>query len=187
MSTDEAKILLDAIAVAKAMRALTEMVHNEFQGANLEELALVGLQTRGAALAERLADALAELNGGHRPLTGALDISMYRDDIGLRENLTGIKETRIPFDVDGRRIVLVDDVLFTGRTIRAALDAVTDYGRPSLIRLAALVDRGHREFPIQADFAGARLDVPPELRVFVRVTELDGLDAVYSDTQKRRR
>lgn len=186
MSADETKMLLDEEAVAEAMRALAGTLHNEFQGADLDELALVGLQTRGALLAERLADALAKLDGGRRPLTGALDISMHRDDIGLRKNLTLLKETRITFDVDGRGIVLVDDVLFTGRTIRAALDAITDYGRPSLIRLAVLVDRGHREFPIQADFAGKRLDIPPERRVFVRLAELDGHDAVYSDTNKRR-
>ena len=187
MGADETKMLLDAAAVAEAVQALVALVHHEFQGEALDELALVGLQTRGVALAERLAGALAGLNGGHRPLTGSLDISMHRDDIGLRENLTQIKETRIPFDVGGRRIVLVDDVLSTGRTVRAALDAITDYGRPSLIRLAVLADRGHREFPIQADFAGAKLDVPPERRVFVRLAEVDGHDAVYSDTKKRRR
>ncbi len=128
--------------------------------------ALVGIHQLGVPLAERLRDALRSASGVS-PAFGKLDISMYRDDIGNRNPLPLIRETEIPFDVNDEAIILVDDVLSSGRTIRAALDALTDYGRPRLIRLAVLVDRGEPEYPIRADFVGFNLSLPADRKVAV--------------------
>ncbi len=138
-------------------------------------LVLVGIADRGDHLAFRLADEISRIEGREVPV-GVLDITFYRDDIGLSAEAPEVHETRIPFDVSGRTVVLVDDVLYTGRTVRAAMDALTDLGRPGRIRLAVLVDRGHRELPIRADFVGK--NVPTRLEDDVRVTvrELDGED-----------
>lgn len=181
---NDTALALDAGAIEKILEDLISRIAADFSGDRAERLALIGIQTRGAILAERIRDALKTRRDAVIPL-GKLDISMYRDDIGLRKNLTLIKETHIPFDVNGREILLVDDVLFTGRTIRAALDAITDYGRPALIRLAVLIDRGCREFPIQPDYAGVRLEVPQDKRVYAALREIDGTEAIYIDTRKR--
>ena len=130
-------------------------------------IALVGIHQLGVPLAERLRDGLAAI-GASETEFGKLDISMYRDDIGNRNPLPLIRETEIDFDVNDKIIILVDDVLSTGRTIRAALDALTDYGRPRMIRLAVLVDRGEPEYPIRADFIGFRVSLPPDRKVAVR-------------------
>ncbi|AFY43452.1 bifunctional pyr operon transcriptional regulator/uracil phosphoribosyltransferase PyrR [Nostoc sp. PCC 7107] len=143
---------------------------------DLSQLVLMGIYTRGVPLAESLARQIEILEGVTVPV-GALDITFYRDDldkIGLR---TPVK-TDIPFDLTGKTVVLVDDVIFKGRTIRAALNAVTEYGRPEIIRLAVLVDRGHREVPIQADFVGKQLPTAKEEVVKVYLQDLDGRDAV---------
>lgn len=131
-----------------------------------DRAALVGIHQFGVPLAERLRDAITELTG-QVPDFGKLDISMYRDDVGNRNPLPLIRETEIDFDVNDRTIILVDDVLSSGRTIRAALDALTDYGRPRLIRLAVLVDRGEPEYPIRADFVGFNLTLPADRKVAV--------------------
>ena len=130
----------------------------------------VGILTGGNHVAERLAD-LIERNEGARPQTGTVDITLYRDDLytGLEKPVLGV--TQLPFEVDGQRIVLVDDVLFTGRTVRAALDELMDYGRPRFITLAVLVDRGHRELPIAADFVGRRIETRLDDKVVVQLTE----------------
>jgi pyrimidine operon attenuation protein/uracil phosphoribosyltransferase len=135
----------------------------------------VGIADRGDHLAVRLASEIARIEGDEVPV-GALDITFYRDDIGLRAEAPEVHETRIPFDVSGRTVVLVDDVLYTGRTIRAAMDALMDLGRPRRIRLAVLVDRGHRELPIRADFVGKNVPTRSEDDVRVMVAELDGED-----------
>ncbi|BAY14881.1 uracil phosphoribosyltransferase [Anabaenopsis circularis NIES-21] len=143
---------------------------------DLSQLVLMGIYTRGVPIAESLARQIEILEGVTVPV-GALDITFYRDDldkIGLR---TPVK-TDIPFDLTGKTVVLVDDVIFKGRTIRAALNAVTEYGRPEIIRLAVLVDRGHRELPIQADFVGKQLPTAKEEVVKVYLQDLDGRDAV---------
>src|SRR3990170_1650846 len=159
-------------------RALIRISHEivEKHGGT-EGLVLVGIQRRGVPLAERLAAAIAEHERTHLPV-GALDITFYRDDLSLIAQHPVVKGTAIPFDLNDRTVVLVDDVLFTGRTIRAAMDALVDFGRPRAIRLAVLVDRGHRELPIRADHVGKNVPTSREETVRVRVAEIDGEDGV---------
>lgn len=162
--------LMDAPAIS---RALTRMAH-EIVERNPEPtgLALVGIRTHGVPLAQRLADVLKQ-----EVPTGELDIGMHRDDIAIRgAPVVGI--SKIDFDVTGKTIVLVDDVLYTGRTIRAALDAITEFGRPQRIQLAVLIDRGHRELPIRPDFVGKNVPTALAERVTVRLVEVDGKDEV---------
>ncbi len=140
-------------------------------------LALVGIQRRGVPLARRIADAIAEHEGVMLPV-GALDITFYRDDLSLVAQQPIVKGTDIGFDLNGRTVVLVDDVLYTGRTIRAAMDALMDFGRPRAIRLAVMVDRGHRELPIRADHVGKNVPTSREEVVHVLLEEVDGEDGV---------
>jgi pyrimidine operon attenuation protein/uracil phosphoribosyltransferase len=156
-------------------RALARIAHEIVERERTEGSVLVGIADRGDHLALRLSREISKIEGRDVPV-GVLDITFYRDDIGLTSEAPQVHETRIPFDITGRTVVLVDDVLFTGRTIRAAMDALTDLGRPRRIRLAVLVDRGHRELPIRADFVGK--NVPTQLGddVRVMVTEVDGED-----------
>ena len=158
-------------------RALTRIAH-EIVEANrgTDDLVIVGIRTRGAPLANRIAAAIAEFEGVDLP-SGALDVTLYRDDVALRSP-RGLEATTVSGDLDGRVVVIVDDVLYTGRTIRAAFDAVLDLGRPRAIRLAVLVDRGHRELPIRADHVGKNLPTSSDEVVKVHVTEIDGEDAV---------
>jgi pyrimidine operon attenuation protein / uracil phosphoribosyltransferase len=159
-------------------RAITRISHEivEKQGGT-EGLVLVGIQRRGVPLARRIAAAILEHEGAEIPV-GALDITFYRDDLSLVAQQPIVKGTQIPFDLNGRTVVLVDDVLYTGRTIRAAMDALIDFGRPQTIRLAVLVDRGHRELPIRADHVGKNVPTSREEVVHVFVDEIDGQDAV---------
>ena len=158
-------------------RALTRVAHEIVErNKGTDDLVLVGIRTRGAPLADRLAAAIADFEGVDLP-SGALDVTLYRDDVALR-GPRSLEATTVPGDIDGRVVVLVDDVLYTGRTIRAAFDAVLDMGRPRAIRLAVLVDRGHREFPIRADHVGKNLPTSAEEVVKVHVEEIDGEDAV---------
>ena len=158
-------------------RALTRVAHEIVEGnRGTDDLILVGIRTRGAPLADRLAGAIAEFEGVDVP-SGALDVTLYRDDVALRRP-RGLESTTVPADLDGRVVVIVDDVLYTGRTIRAAFDAILDLGRPRAIRLAVLVDRGHREFPIRADYVGKNLPTSSSEVVKVHVQEIDGEDAV---------
>ena len=161
-------------------RALTRIAHEILErNRGLDEIALVGIRTRGVPIARRLARALREINGDD-VATGALDITLYRDD--LMRNPVGpqpvVRSTEIPFSIDDRKILLVDDVLYTGRTIRAALDALIDFGRPRAIQLVVMVDRGHRELPIKADFVGKNLPTSSKQSVQVRLQEIDGTDEV---------
>jgi pyrimidine operon attenuation protein/uracil phosphoribosyltransferase len=158
-------------------RALIRIAH-EIVEANrgTDDLVIVGIRTRGAPLADRIAAAIAEFEGVDLP-SGALDVTLYRDDVALRSP-RGLESTTVSGDLDGRVVVVVDDVLYTGRTIRAAFDAVLDLGRPRAIRLAVLVDRGHRELPIRADHVGKNLPTSSDEMVKVHVTEIDGEDAV---------
>jgi len=159
-------------------RALTRIAHEIVErDERADDLVLVGIANRGDHLARRLAAEIERIEGMAVPV-GVLDITFYRDDIGLRAEAPEVHETRIDVDITGRTVVLVDDVLFTGRTIRAAMDALTDFGRPARIRLAVLVDRGHRELPIRADFVGKNVPTHRDDDVRVRVVELDGDDAV---------
>jgi pyrimidine operon attenuation protein / uracil phosphoribosyltransferase len=161
-------------------RTLTRIAHEILErNRGVEELALVGIRTRGVPLAKRLARAIHEINGHEIP-TGALDITLYRDD--LMRTAVGaqpvIRKTEIPFSIDNKSILLVDDVLYTGRTIRAALDALIEFGRPRVIQLVVLVDRGHRELPIKADYVGKNLPTSQTQSVQVHLMEVDGRDEV---------
>jgi pyrimidine operon attenuation protein/uracil phosphoribosyltransferase len=145
---------------------------------NNESLALLGIRTRGLHLAERLSTMLQDILRKEIPL-GALDITLYRDDLSELTGSPIVRPTEIPFTLKDRTVVLVDDVIFTGRTIRAAMDALLDHGRPDRIWLAVLADRGGRQLPIQPDFMGLKLDVPLDRRVSVKVQEVDGVDGVF--------
>ncbi|MBB5235364.1 bifunctional pyr operon transcriptional regulator/uracil phosphoribosyltransferase PyrR [Deinococcus budaensis] len=159
-------------------RALTRIAHEIIErNKGAEQLALIGIHTRGIPLAARLAHKLGELEGVAVP-TGMLDITLYRDDLSEVAHQPIIRETQVPFDLARRRVVLVDDVLFTGRTVRAALDALIDLGRPESIQLAVLVDRGHRELPIRADYVGKNLPTARTEVVKVKLAETDGVDLV---------
>jgi len=159
-------------------RALTRIAHEILEKhRSLETVGLVGIRSRGVPLAHRLAAKLGSIEGTPPPV-GLLDINLYRDDLSRIGDHPVIRKTEIPFDVDDAAIVLVDDVLFTGRTIRAALDNLIDLGRPRLIQLAVLVDRGHRELPIRADFVGKNVPTAAKELVEVRLQETDGEDEV---------
>ena len=166
-------------------RALTRIAHEIVErNRGLDELALVGIRTRGVPLARRIARSLHEIAGGDVP-TGALDITLYRDD--LMRHAVGpqpvVRRTEVAFSIDERKILLVDDVLYTGRTIRAALDALIDFGRPRSIQLIVLVDRGHRELPIKADYVGKNLPTSLKQSVQVRLQEIDGVDEVVIEEE----
>ncbi|MEA2219811.1 MAG: pyrimidine operon attenuation protein / uracil phosphoribosyltransferase [Solirubrobacteraceae bacterium] len=159
-------------------RTLARMAHEIVEnGGDPAQLAIVGIHRRGAVLATRLQDLLTELLDVEVPL-GDLDISFYRDDVTLRAGSPVVHATHLDFDVDGLTVVIVDDVLFTGRTVRAAIEALFDYGRPARVRLAVLVDRGHRELPLRPDYVGKNLPTARSERVFVAVEEIDGEDSV---------
>jgi pyrimidine operon attenuation protein/uracil phosphoribosyltransferase len=163
---------------AEVRRAVTRIAHEILErNKGAEGLALVGIAARGDDLARRLAAEIERIEGTNPPV-GVLDITFYRDDIGMRAEAPEVHETRIGFDITGRTVVLVDDVLFTGRTIRSALDALVDFGRPTAIQLAVLVDRGHRELPIRADFVGKNVPTRRDEQVRVALREVDGEDAV---------
>ncbi|MEX0990003.1 MAG: bifunctional pyr operon transcriptional regulator/uracil phosphoribosyltransferase PyrR [Actinomycetota bacterium] len=168
-------VLLDAGEIRRATTRIAHEILERNKGA--DDVVLVGIAARGDDLATRLAEQIAEIEGT-KVAVGALDITFYRDDIGMRAEAPEVHETRIDFDVTGKVVVLVDDVLFTGRTIRAALDAVTDFGRAEAIQLAVLVDRGHRELPIRADYVGKNVPTRSDEIVRVLLEEVDGEDAV---------
>jgi pyrimidine operon attenuation protein/uracil phosphoribosyltransferase len=175
MSSGHSVRLLDA---GEIDRSLTRIAHEILEKhPNADGLSLVGIRTRGVPLAARLAERLSQLSGVTPP-TGMLDINLYRDDLSLIADHPVLRKTEIPFPVDGARIVLVDDVLFTGRTVRAALEGLLDLGRPARIMLAVLVDRGHRELPIRADFVGKNVPTSRTELVEVRLQEIDGDDEV---------
>jgi pyrimidine operon attenuation protein/uracil phosphoribosyltransferase len=162
-------------------RALTRIAHEIIErDKGATDVVLVGIADRGDDLARRLAAEISRIEGAEVPV-GVLDITFYRDDIGLRAEAPEVHETRIGFDVSGKTVVLVDDVLYTGRTIRSAMDALMDLGRPHKIQLAALVDRGHRELPIRADFVGKNVPTSRADDVRVQITEVDGADEVTVD------
>lgn len=171
---------LDATQMDQALRRMAREAADRVPSA--EPLVILGIRTRGLPLAERLGALLAEAG---RPVpVGALDITLYRDDLTEKAGAPIVRPTEIPFSLKEKTVLLVDDVLYTGRTIRAALDALLDHGRPRKVLLAALVDRGGRELPIQGDFVGAALAVGEGQRVSVRLKEIDGEDGVHLDEKK---
>ena len=170
-------VVMDADRISRSLARIAHEIVERNRG--IEELALVGIRTRGVPIARRLAQAIGGINGQPVP-TGVLDITLYRDD--LMRHPVGpqplVRRTEIPFSIDDKRILLVDDVLYTGRTIRAALDALIDFGRPKVIQLIVLIDRGHRELPIKADYVGKNLPTSLSESVQVRLTDIDGRDEV---------
>ena len=167
--------VLDSRALARTLRRMADEIVELFDG--VDNLIFVGIQRRGVQLSDRLADILDEREQVKVP-RGSLDITLYRDDLQTVGPRPVVGPTKLPWDLKGKRVLIVDDVLHTGRTVRAALDELADFGRPSRIALAVVVDRGGRELPIHADIVGKRVDVAPSDRVDVLVSELDGSDSV---------
>ena len=167
--------LMDA---EKIRRTLTRIAHEIIEkNKGIDNLALVGIRRRGVPLAQRLGDKIKEIEGRAVDI-GVLDITLYRDDLSTLAQQPVVHKTEVPFSVAGKRLVLVDDVLFTGRTVRAALDAIVDLGRPDCIQLAVLVDRGHRELPIRADYVGKNVPTSQKEVVSVKLAEVDQIDSV---------
>ncbi|HYR95314.1 MAG TPA: bifunctional pyr operon transcriptional regulator/uracil phosphoribosyltransferase PyrR [Candidatus Binatus sp.] len=176
MSRNGVRQVMDALAIQRALVRIAHEILERNKGT--DQLALVGIRSRGVYLAERIRRRVQEIEAGALPPFGVVDITLYRDDLDRGVENPVVKGTDIPFAVDGRRILLVDDVLFTGRTVRAAMDALVDFGRPQSIQLAVLVDRGHRELPIRADYVGKNLPTSLREQVQVRLAEADGQDEV---------
>ncbi|MBN2417376.1 bifunctional pyr operon transcriptional regulator/uracil phosphoribosyltransferase PyrR [bacterium] len=167
--------LMSAEAITRTLLRLTHEILEKNHG--IENLVIIGIRNRGDILARRIIQAIAEIEGREVPL-GILDITLYRDDFQRFSETAVVQETEIPIDITDKKIILVDDVLYTGRTIRAALDALTDFGRPSLIQLAVLVDRGHRELPIKADYVGKNVPTAPGEEIAVQLFETDKEEGV---------
>jgi pyrimidine operon attenuation protein/uracil phosphoribosyltransferase len=175
MNLKEKSNIMDKQAVEKA---LTRIAHEIVENVKpLKEIAIIGIKNRGAYIGQRLAEGIAKISG-ERPPVGALDITLYRDDLTQVAEQPVVHATEIDFDIEGKTVVLTDDVLYTGRTIRCALDALIDFGRPAKIQLAVLVDRGHRELPIRADYVGKNVPTSDRELVEVRLEEADGKDEV---------
>ena len=174
------------MADAKAMdRTITRLAHEIIEKCKgIENIAMIGIRTRGEYLAERLVAKIEKIEGVRLPL-GILDVVMYRDDFRTKHKLPTIEVTHIPFDVDNKILILVDDVIYTGRTVRAALDALIDFGRPARIQLAVLVDRGHREMPIKPDYVGKNFPTAPGEEVRVLVKEVDNEDGIQLVEEER--
>ena len=171
---EKAKIL-DKEAISRAVMRIAHEIIERTSGT--DELCLVGIRNRGVYIAQRIAECIKKIEGKDL-LVGALDITLYRDDLALASGQPIVRKTEIDFDINNKNLVLVDDVLYTGRTIRAALDALIDFGRPNSIQLAVLVDRGHRELPIRADFVGKNIPTSKKESVKVRLQESDNNDEV---------
>lgn len=169
------KTVMDVDSINRTIQRIVNQILERNNGA--EDLAIIGVRTRGVYLAERIAAEIDKLEG-IRPLMGTLDISLYRDDLRRKTEWPKVKKTEIPFTVEDKKVILVDDVIYTGRTTRAAIEEIMDYGRPSSIQLAVLVDRGHRELPIQADYVGVKLNTLSTEEVRVHLKEADGKDEV---------
>ena len=170
------KKLLSGDEMAQALDRIAERIVAE--PANLENTILVGIRRRGVPLAERLQEGIRDKSGHHLPL-GILDITFYRDDLSLVAQQPVVEESHLPFEMEGKKIILVDDVLFTGRTTRAALESILDYGRPSSVELVVLVDRGHRELPISPNYVGVEVTTSANEMVEVRIPPIDAEEAVY--------
>ena len=171
----EKAVLMDGEAIRRSLVRISHEIVEKNKG--VENIVLVGIRTRGVPIAERLADAIEKIEGT-RPPVGVLDITLYRDDLSTLAYQPVVRTTELPVDISGKIVVLVDDVLYTGRTIRAALDAVIDMGRPTTIQLAVLIDRGHRELPIRADFVGKNVPTSSHEVVSVQLDTIDGEEKV---------
>ncbi len=167
--------LMDKDEIRRSLLRLSHQILEKNR--EIEDLVVVGIHRRGVTLAERISKMIEEIKGKKLP-TGTLDITLYRDDLTRIAYQPVVRNTNILFPIDDKKVVLVDDVLYTGRTVRAAIDALIDFGRPKKIELVVLIDRGHRELPIRADYVGKNIPTSPEEMVEVRVEELDGTDEV---------
>jgi pyrimidine operon attenuation protein/uracil phosphoribosyltransferase len=161
---------MDAAAIDRALRRIAHEIIE--RNPDLDSVILAGIPSRGVVIARRLADIIESL-GKARVGTGAIDVSMHRDDIGTRPELPRVQASNLPLPLEGKTVIVVDDVFFTGRTVRAAMDAISSFGRPARIQLAALIDRGHRELPIRGDYVGKNLPTAPGEQVQLRLEELD--------------
>ena len=169
--------VMDAAAINRALRRLAHEIVE--RNPDLGTVILAGIPSRGAAIAERLAEIIRSLGQGDVG-TGAIDVSMHRDDVGIRRDLPRVQASTLPLPLEGKTVVIVDDVLSTGRTVRAAMDAIGSFGRPARIQLAALIDRGHRELPIRPDYVGKNLPTAPDEQVRLQLQEIDAEpDAVW--------
>ena len=166
----EFSVVMDADSIRKAIRRIAHEIIE--QNHDLDRLVIAGIPTRGKIIARRIAAHIAEIEGVF-PMLGVVDVSMHRDDLSTRTRVSVLELTELPLDLDGRPLILVDDVLYTGRSCRAAMDAIASFGRPSRIQLAVLVDRGHRELPIRADFVGKNVPTSPCDKIRVRFEDLD--------------
>ncbi len=164
-------VVMDADAIRKAIRRIAHEIIE--QNPDLSRVVLAGIPTRGIEIANRIADHIASVEDT-RPETGVVDVSMHRDDLATRRRFTAVEASQLPFDLDGRTLVLIDDVLYTGRSCRAAMDAIASFGRPARIQFAVLVDRGHRELPIRADFVGRNVPTESAEKIRVRFASVDG-------------
>ena len=167
--------ILDPDGIRRALKRIAHEIVEKNKG--IDDLLLVGIRRRGVPLAERMAQLIKEIEGSY-PLVGKLDITLYRDDLTALGDQPVVHGTEIPYDISNKKIILVDDVLYTGRTIRAAMDAIIDLGRPQIIQLAVLIDRGHRELPIRADYIGKNVPTSKKEVVHVMLQEIDGEDGV---------
>ena len=174
--------VLDAPAINRALRRIAHEIVE--RNPELGSVILAGIPSRGAAIAQRLAEIIRSLGQGEVG-AGAIDVSMHRDDVGIRRDLPRVQASTLPLPLEGKTVVIVDDVLFTGRTVRAAMDAIGSFGRPARIQLAALIDRGHRELPIRPDYVGKNLPTAPEEQVRLQLQEIDGApDAVWVEKKE---
>lgn len=172
----EARRLMTEQELEQVLQELCQQIVQQFESP--EDLVIIGIRTRGVTLAQRLQRLLSARYRAEIPL-GTLDITLYRDDLSQLASQPLVQATDLPFDVSGKKIILVDDVLFTGRTVRAALDQLVDFGRPGVVRLLVIIDRGWREYPIQPDFVGKKIETALNENVQVRLKEIDGEDGVY--------
>ena len=176
-----AQLILDAQAIDRALRRIAHEIIE--RNPELEKIALIGVPSRGIEVARRLAAAIEQFEK-RRIETGVIDVSMHRDDLGLRKRLTAVEPTHLPHDLAGRTLILTDDVLFSGRTCRAAMDSIASFGRPARIQYAVLIDRGHRELPIRADYVGKNIPTSLGQRVYVRFEKVDGVpDSVWMEKE----
>lgn len=185
MEKEHKEIIAEIMDARGLDRTLSRLAHEIIErNGGVENIVIIGLRTRGAPMAERLIAKIEKIEGSKVPL-GVLDVTLYRDDVSKRSEAMAMQATNIPFDIDGKVVLLVDDVLYTGRTIRAAMDALIDFGRPSRIELAVMVDRGHRELPIKADYIGKTLLTSLGEEVAVRLKNIDGADGIDLVVSKR--
>lgn len=175
MTFKERVRVMEGSDVRRAVQRISHEIVERNKGA--EDVVIVGIRTRGVPLSLRVADAISRIEGVEVPV-GRLDITLYRDDLHTMSQPV-VRETHLPGDIEGKNVVIIDDVLYTGRSVRAALDAIIDFGRPATIQLAVLVDRGHRELPIRADYVGKNVPTSTSEKVRVAVEEVDGEDGVY--------